>query len=279
MFRQVALGQWTEGCEFKVDLSHVVAYAGATNDSHPLHAAGVLAPPVFGIIPALDAAAPWIQAIVPEEALRTVLFGESDMHLHRPIRPGRVLWTRAAPWAVSVKPSGTTLVIKTESSDETGVVNEQYMTFFFRGVDGGWSDGDLPPDHRLPEEVLATAPAAERAYGIDIDQTYRYAEASGDHHPAHKDPDFARSVGLPGIIVHGMCSLAFASRAVIDALCDGRPERLARLAVRFAQPVFPGQQLTTRMWALEGAGRHGFVGVADSAVVALKDGLAEVRPA
>ena len=42
----------------------------------------------------------------------------------------------------------------------------------------------------------------------------RYAEASGDHNPIHQDEDVARSVGLPGVIAHGMYTMALAARAV-----------------------------------------------------------------
>jgi acyl dehydratase len=42
----------------------------------------------------------------------------------------------------------------------------------------------------------------------------RYAEASGDHNPIHQDESVARSVGLPGVIAHGMYTMALAARAV-----------------------------------------------------------------
>jgi acyl dehydratase len=42
----------------------------------------------------------------------------------------------------------------------------------------------------------------------------RYAAASGDHNPIHQDEDVARSVGLPGVIAHGMYTMALAARAV-----------------------------------------------------------------
>jgi acyl dehydratase len=88
---------------------------------------------------------------------------------------------------------------------------------------------------------------------VDEDQTFRYAEASGDHNPIHLDAEFARgAAGLPGIIVHGMCTMAFAARAVVDGACGGDPARLRRIRVRFSRPVFPGEALTTRGWAEEG---------------------------
>jgi acyl dehydratase len=84
---------------------------------------------------------------------------------------------------------------------------------------------------------------------IDRDQTYRYAEASGDRNPIHVDEAVAKMAGLPGIIVHGLCTMAFTSKVAIDKLCAGDPARLRRLRVRFSRPVIPGQTITTNVWA------------------------------
>ena len=61
--------------------------------------------------------------------------------------------------------------------------------------------------------------------------TVRYAGASGDFNPIHIDEDFARSVGLPGRILHGLWTMAQVARAHTEAA--GGPERLKRLSVQF----------------------------------------------
>ena len=61
--------------------------------------------------------------------------------------------------------------------------------------------------------------------------TVRYAGASGDFNPIHIDEEFARSVGLPGRILHGLWTMAQVARAHTDAA--GGPERLKRLSVQF----------------------------------------------
>jgi acyl dehydratase len=62
-----------------------------------------------------------------------------------------------------------------------------------------------------------------------------YAAASGDDNPIHLDEDFARSVGLPGIIAHGMYTMALAGRAVTTWV--GRPDAVVEYGVRFTKPV------------------------------------------
>ena len=91
-------------------------------------------------------------------------------------------------------------------------------------------------------------PIATVAQQIDKDQTYRYKEASGDFNPIHVDENFAKMAGLPGIIVHGLCTMAFTSKVMIDNFCGGDPVKLKRLRVRFTRPVLPGQVITTKVW-------------------------------
>ena len=61
--------------------------------------------------------------------------------------------------------------------------------------------------------------------------TVRYAGASGDFNPIHIDEGFAKQVGLPGRILHGLWTMAQVARAMTDAA--GGPEKLRRLSVQF----------------------------------------------
>jgi acyl dehydratase len=72
-------------------------------------------------------------------------------------------------------------------------------------------------------------------YRITRADLVAYAEASGDHNPIHQDEDVARSVGLPGVIAHGMYTLALAARYVDEQL--GEPGRIVRIGAKFTRPV------------------------------------------
>jgi len=85
---------------------------------------------------------------------------------------------------------------------------------------------------------------SERRVTFTREQIAAYAEASGDHNPIHLDNDFARSVGLPGVIAHGMLQMGI--MATVAAEAAGGPGRLRRLFVRFAGMVVPGDTVTFR---------------------------------
>ena len=71
---------------------------------------------------------------------------------------------------------------------------------------------------------------------------HRYAGASGDFNPIHIDPEFAKQVGLPGNILHGLYMMAVVAQAN-TALADGDPRALKRLSVQFRGMGTPEQEL------------------------------------
>jgi 3-hydroxybutyryl-CoA dehydratase len=77
----------------------------------------------------------------------------------------------------------------------------------------------------------------------DAGLTQRYKDASGDPNPIHVDDDFAKSVGLPGVILHGLYSMAQVARAN-NAAVGGDPRKLKRLAVQFRGMGFPEQEIS-----------------------------------
>ena len=71
---------------------------------------------------------------------------------------------------------------------------------------------------------------------------HRYAGASGDYNPIHVDPEFAKQVGLPGNILHGLYTMAQVARASGEAVGDST--KLKRLSVQFRGMGFPEQEIT-----------------------------------
>ena len=102
--------------------------------------------------------------------------------------------------------------------------------------------------------------------------TVRYAGASGDFNPIHIDEDFARGVGLPGRILHGLYTMAQVARAVTDA--GGGPQSLRRLSVQFRGMGVPEHELT-----VTGTVRSLADGVAIVEAVCTQDGKAIIRGA
>ena len=91
----------------------------------------------------------------------------------------------------------------------------------------------------LPRDPGASIP--ELRVTPDKFVTVRYAGASGDFNPIHIDDEFARSVGLPGKILHGLWTMAQVARAQTEVA--GGPEHLKRLSVQFRGMGLPEQEI------------------------------------
>ncbi len=110
--------------------------------------------------------------------------------------------------------------------------------------------------------MSALAPSAELPtlrVTPDRDVTARYAGASGDFNPIHLDDEFARSVGLPGRILHGLYTMALLARAQTDAL--GGPEHLKRLAVQFRGIAVPEHEIVITSIVKERSGERVIISV------------------
>ena len=183
-----------------------------------------------------------------EADLLRLVHGEEEHVLHKPIRPGDKLTLTPVIESIEQKDSGETFTVKvTETNQDGDVVAVVRATSFIRGSGGGKkSAGPSAPE--ASRDIVY-----EESTKVDEDQPKRYAEASGDPNPIHVDENMAKMAGLPGVINHGMCTMAIATKGAVDGLAGGDPTRVKRVAVRFSKMVFPGQELTTKFWA-EGTG-------------------------
>jgi acyl dehydratase len=271
------IGTWSEPSEFIVDRMRLQAYARATNDTVPAHLSGDVASPIFNVVPGFKVIAPLTEEMPPPAKRMMGLHGEQDFRFHRPIEAGMHLYTRAFPMGVVPHSTGSTITVKGETTTADGEpVVDQFVTVFIRTAIAPEKVGEGPPPRVVTRE---SEPFATVRESFDVDQTFRYMGASGDTMPLHSEVAFAQRFGLPGIILHGNCTLAFATRALLEHTCDNDVRRLKRLAVRFSRWVTPDEPLTTRIYrAGRVAGRqvYGF----ESAVggeLCLSDGLIEVE--
>ena len=137
-------------------------------------------------------------------------------------------------------------------------------------VDKGPGNGDATAPHPIPDRApdlscaLTTLARSALIYRL-----------SGDYNPIHADPVLARKAGFERPILHGLCSLGLATRAVLASCCNDEPERLKSLQLRFSAPVYPGETLVTDLWR-EGNSVRFRSRVSERNVVVLNNGLAEL---
>jgi acyl dehydratase len=197
------------------------------------------------------------------------------MYFYRTVAPGDIVTSTAKILTIEAKATGESVVLEVSCTNQRG---ELVQRLLFNGFIRGKGKRDKRSDD-LSEEPPSGEPLLRVSQAIDSDQTYRYAHASGDHNPIHVDENMAKMAGLPGIIVHGLCTMAFASKVMIDHLCERDPRRLKRLRARFSRPVFPGQTITTAIWPhsdRDGLKVYVYETENPDGKAVIKDGIAEV---
>lgn len=252
--RSVPLGEWHEAPPYLVTEEALGAFAAAVNETDADLLAGLAMPPTFPVVVAWKAQNRVLDGLLPDDLLG--LHGEQAFAYERMLTPGTRVAARAQVAEIRRRSTGSTVTALTEITDDDGPVCRTRFTIFV-------VDGALEPfgEPQAELEMLADLPLlGETVETMSADQPDRYSAASGDTYRIHLDDEEARSLGLPRRIAHGMCTLAFAARAVRDeAAAQGRP-RLRTLSARFTAPVFPGSTVTTsvRGREVDGELRLGF---------------------
>ncbi len=269
----------------EVTLDAIQKYARAYNDDNPAffdanRPGGIIAPPMFSVVVAWNALMAAVMDPNVQADLLRLVHGEQDMEFLSPIHAGDIISASAKITSIETKASGETVTVALDASNQSQqTVTKMIFSAFIRGSRNRDAEARTASE-RIPEPVRGE-PDFTVAQTIDNDQTYRYAEASGDRNPIHVDENVAKMAGLPGIIVHGLCTMAFTSKVAIDKLCNGDPARLKRLRVRFSRPVLPGQTITTKIWHdADKSGRKvfAFETFNPNNQPVIKAGLAEIPP-
>jgi acyl dehydratase len=268
----------------RVDPDAAKAYALATNDPNQVYASGRAVPPVYTVSLILPAYVEAGRTTIESGAIEGFtggVHGEHDIHVVNPVRSGADVQWQVTTHAAKQTTAGVMITHKIAVADEEGtpLVEHYWSTLFLNGR----VPNDLGPDlvdHTFPE-VARRRPLGSHTFDVTGDQSFRYAGASTDHAMFHVDDEPARRLGFPGKFIQGLCTFAMCSGAVVSLGADGDPDRLRRIAGRFAAPVFPRTQLVVRVYdagPTEDGGRSLAFEATSQGVTVLKHGRADIRP-
>jgi acyl dehydratase len=178
-----------------------------------------------------------------------VLHGEQSVELCRPLPVAAEVVSRLRIDAIYDKGAAKGAILyATREIFEAGAgvkLATLKSTSFLRG-DGGFggkAEGapkpHVVPDHRAPDLTTDVRTRADQAL------LYRL---SGDWNPLHIDPAIARRAGFERPILHGLCTYGIVGRALLANLCSDEAGAFRKFAVRFSNPVFPGETIRIEIW-------------------------------
>jgi len=277
---RATLGRTYVGQATVADAGTIKDYALATSDENPRYLdahrpGGIVAPPMY-LVRVLKGVL--FEAMLDPEVNADMLMlvhGEQDIHFRQLVRPGDVLEPRCEIAEILDKENGQVLKLTMRCDREGVVVADALATMFIR------------PRQKKEEKKTAAGKPREAAplpawtfedpIVVRPDQSIHYARASLDDNPIHVDDAVGKAAGLGGMILQGLCSMAFCQRAVVNAVLGGDPAALRRLKVRFSRPVHPGDTITVQGAVVAETPKHVvFRAINHSGQPVITDGVAEV---
>ncbi|MCA9936051.1 MAG: MaoC family dehydratase N-terminal domain-containing protein, partial [Anaerolineales bacterium] len=172
-----------------------------------------------------------------------ILHGEHYLELKRPLPPQATLTQHAHVSQIYDKGKGALVIVDISSRNAQGeevAFNQAGM--FIRGL-GGFG-GERGPSSDINRPPTRPADAVQRSQTAP-NQALFYRLTGSDPNPLHADPQIAQMVGYGRPILHGLCTLGFATHAVLKTYAENDPTRFRSVRVRFSKHIFPGETIVT----------------------------------
>lgn len=247
--QQRLVGLEIQGHPFRVNHGDALAYATACNDTAAQYfdKEHGIAPPLF--------ASRILKGVVEEVLLHPrlgmnvlrMVHAEQSLHFIKPLTIGMEVIPKVRIARIREVSTGEILDLEVALASGSERVVEGTLYMFMRA----W--GLKARRHRPATPKAADGPREGADYQtvtqfmITPDQPHRYAAASGDYNPIHRNRVIARLAGFKGPIAHGLCVLAVTGARLVAHYADGDPARLVKLGARFSAPVYPGEMLTLKV--------------------------------
>ncbi|XP_077246756.1 enoyl-CoA hydratase 2 [Tasmannia lanceolata] len=188
-----------------------------------------------------------------------LLHGQQYVELYKPLPSSGCIQNKAVVSGLHDKGKATVLEIETTSYDkESGeILCMNRSTIYLRGSGGFSKSSPLYSYSKYPVNQISHVKIPKHKPLLVHEDCTHQPQAllyrlSGDYNPLHSDPTVAHAAGFSRPILHGLCTLGFAVRAIIKCLCNGDPGLVKTILGRFLLHVYPGETLITQMW-LEGS--------------------------
>ncbi len=245
--------------EYRKEVSwrEIMNYAAAVGDNNPCYfdderTAGIIAHPMFCVAvtwPVTEKLEEFMSpGLFPAEISATKVHYTEHIEFHRPVKPGDLLTVKGKIAAILPHRAGTHIIIRYDVSDNLGMpVFTEHIGALLRNVkctDSGRGGESFPT---IPACGSKGAPLWEATVPVDPMSSFVYDGCTNIFFPIHTSKQFAKMVGLPGIILQGTATLAFAVKELINREAGGRPLCLKVLSCRFTGMVLPGTDIRIQL--------------------------------
>lgn len=228
-------------------------YAAAVDDNNEYffndeQKDGILAPPMFAVAttwPIIENLSEYlIVDDFPLEVLMTTVHYSEHLKIHRLMKPGDEIIIKGEIAAMVPHRAGTHVILRLEAVDNKNEpIYTQYHGGLLRGVDCIGGEKGIENIPKIPSYKQISKPLWKKKITIDSLRSYIYDACSGITFPIHTSREFAHQVGLPGIIMQGTATLAYAAKEITNREAGKNPWKVKEIACRFTSLILPGTEI------------------------------------
>jgi len=240
----------------KVKWRDIMNYAAATEDNNLNYfddekEEGIVAPPMFAVSQSwaiLENLSDFIEADdFPSELFFTIVHYTEHLKIHRLMKTGDELEFKGKIAAMIPHRAGTHLILCLEAVDNHNKpVFTEFLGGMLRGVEcegGAKGEKNIPLVTKTPLDKNDSTSIWKKNIYIDSLRSFIYDGCTGITFPIHTSKQFAHQVGLPGIILQGTATLAYAVKELTNKEAYGDPSKIKEIACKFTDMVFPGSDI------------------------------------
>jgi len=193
--------------------------------------------------------------LTADENIRAV-HATHDLIVHRAVRPGDTLTTRATITGIEQRKPGAFMTVRFGTTDSKGeLVCETWEGVMYRNTEVVGAKHSIAEGPALPaRNESKDAARKEISIPIAAGLAHIYTECARIWNPVHTDVAVAAAAGLPDIILHGTATLALAISRIAEIEAGNDPARVVRAAGRFAAMVLMPSEVKLRILSREGDG-------------------------
>jgi hypothetical protein len=182
---------------------------------------------------------------IDKSILKTIVHQSEHIIYHKSIKAPTDLTVKSRLWNLSKHKKGTKMLIRFDYYANKELVATEYsggLLFGVKLLGQGKSLGKLPETKRIDQSHIW-----QETINIDKDLPYTYAKKAEIDAPIHTNPKFAKSIGLPDIILQGTCTFAKAVNLILLKELDNNPERIKSVAAKFTGMIVLPNKITVRL--------------------------------
>ncbi len=191
----------------------------------------------------------FLEEPIDDRILETIVHQSEYITFHTKLKLPAKLKVQSKIWSVKAHKKGTKILIKFDYYSDGELIATEYSGGLLFGVKcKGESDslGNLPVSERFN-----TPGIWKKEIHIDKLLPYIYAEKAEINAPIHTNPKFAKSIGLPDIILQGTCTFAKAVNIILEEMSDDNGSKIKSVSAKFTGMLVVPNKITVRLLKIE----------------------------